>query len=236
MRENSSSPAIMKMTLRMVRNLPYPRALRLAAWKSPLMASRNPLGLARGDPGEDAVEMSADHCGDFFHLLDLRAQHVAAPAVEQEACNVWLLAGEDLAQVLAVLPGACGARGGHLGEQPIELRALCHGERGAILQQHPALALEARVELLLDAAHLVDGFRGMGDDVELVEGDLGIGPVFHITWAHRGPRSIPCRRKPTVSLYLPSRELQGRALVSGLNAAVGRCGPSHLSTPRDPGK
>ena len=43
MREKSSLPAIMKMTMRMVRNRPYPRALRLAAWKSPLMASRNPL-------------------------------------------------------------------------------------------------------------------------------------------------------------------------------------------------
>jgi alkyl hydroperoxide reductase subunit F len=42
MREKSSLPAIMKMTMRMVRNRPYPRALRLAAWKSPLMASRNP--------------------------------------------------------------------------------------------------------------------------------------------------------------------------------------------------
>ena len=152
------------------------------------MASRNPLGLARGDPGEDAVEMSADHCGDFFHLLDLRAQHVAAPAVEQEACNVWLLAGEDLAQVLAVLPGACGAGRGHLCEQPIALRALCGGERGAILQQPPALAPEARVELLLDAAHLVDGFRGMGDDVERVEGDLGIGQMLADSAnAGRGP-------------------------------------------------
>ena len=88
---------------------------------------------------------------------------------------MWLLAGEDLAQVLAVLPGACGAGRGHLGEQPIALRELCGGERGAILQQPPALAPEARVELLLDAAHLVDGLGSMGDDVERVEGDLGIG-------------------------------------------------------------
>ena len=43
MLENSSLPAIMKMTMRIVRKRPYPRALRLAAWKSPLMASRNPL-------------------------------------------------------------------------------------------------------------------------------------------------------------------------------------------------
>lgn len=32
-----------KMTVRMVRNRPYPRALRLAAWNSRLMVSRKPL-------------------------------------------------------------------------------------------------------------------------------------------------------------------------------------------------
>ena len=43
MLENSSLPAIMKMTMRIVRKRPYPRAFRLAAWKSPLMASGIPL-------------------------------------------------------------------------------------------------------------------------------------------------------------------------------------------------
>ena len=91
---------------------------------------------------------------------------------------MWLLAGEELAQILAVLPGACGAGRGHLGEQLIELRALCGAERGAILQQHPALALEARVELLLDAAHLVDGFRAAG-----VLGEAQVAARFAGQWA-----------------------------------------------------
>ena len=43
MLEKSSLPSIMKMTVRMVLKRPYPRALRLAAWKSPLIASRKPL-------------------------------------------------------------------------------------------------------------------------------------------------------------------------------------------------
>ena len=136
------------------------------------------VGLARGVPGEDAFEMSADHVGDFFRRLDLRAHDGAAPVVEQEACTLWLLAGSDLPQVLSVLLGACGAGGGHLGEQSSELMALCGGECGAILQQHPALALEVRVEFVLDAAHLVDGLGGMDDDVEFVEGDRGIGQML----------------------------------------------------------
>ena len=119
--------------------------LALGRLDEPMDGLQEPVGLARSDPGEDAVEMSADHVGDFFHRLDLRAQHVTAPAVEQKACNVWLLAGEDLAQVLTVLPGACGARGGHLGEQPLEHSPLCDDELGPVLQQHPALALAIRL-------------------------------------------------------------------------------------------
>ena len=42
--------------------------------------------------------MIADHLGDFLHRLDFQAQHVAAPAIEQEAYNIRLPAGEDLAQ------------------------------------------------------------------------------------------------------------------------------------------
>ena len=142
------------------------------------MASRKPLVWREvGHPGEDALEMSTDHLGDFLHRLDLRAQHVAAPAIAQQACNLRLLAGEDLAQFLAILPGACGAGGIHLGEQPIELSALRGSEGGAILQQYPALAREARVELLLDATHLVDRFRGIGYGVEPIEGDLGMGQM-----------------------------------------------------------
>ena len=153
-------------------------SLALGRPEEPIDGLEEPVGVARGDPGEDAVEMSADHLGDFPYRLDFRAQHVAAPAVEQQGCTVWLLAGEDLAQLFTGLPGACGAGRGHLGEQPIELRARRDGERGAILQQHPALAVEARVELLFDAAHLVDRFRGPGDDVERVEGDLGMGQML----------------------------------------------------------
>jgi len=69
----------------------------------------------------------------------------------------------------------CGV---HPGERLIDLSALRGGEEGAIPQQHPALALETWVELLVDATHRVDRFRGMGNDVELIEGDLGMGQML----------------------------------------------------------
>lgn len=89
--------------------------------------------LLRRNPGADAFEMSADHFVDFLHRIGLRAQHIAAPPVEQQARNVWLLGGKVLAGFLAVLPSTCSVGRGHLGGRPIELRALCVGERGAIL-------------------------------------------------------------------------------------------------------
>ncbi len=133
---------------------------------------------------------------------------------------MWLLAGEELAQILAVLPGACGAGRGHLGEQLIELRALCGAERGAILQQHPALALEARVELLLDAAHLVDGLRGMGDDVELVEGDLGIGQMLADS-ADEGRGHVDTDRLDLGGLAVMSAQVRLECLDGGRILALG---------------
>jgi hypothetical protein len=43
MAENLRLPATRKITVRIVLNVPYPLARRLAAWNSPLMASRKPL-------------------------------------------------------------------------------------------------------------------------------------------------------------------------------------------------
>lgn len=125
----------MNMTVRMVLKRVYPRALRLAAWKRPLIASRK---LAGVDPGEDALEMIADHLGNLFHRLDLRAQYIAPQAIEEPTHDVRLLAGESVPQLLAIMPGTRGARSGHVREQPVELGALRGGELAAVLQQHPA--------------------------------------------------------------------------------------------------
>ena len=152
-----------------------PAGLALGGLEQAVDGLEEAVGLPGSHPGEDALEMTADHLGDLFHGLDLRAQHVAAPAIEQQVHDVRLLAGEDVAQLLPVVPGARGARGGHSSEESVELGVLRGGELAAILQQHPAQPLEARVELLFDPAHLVDRLGGVGDHVELVEGDLGVG-------------------------------------------------------------
>jgi len=57
---------------------------------------------------------------------------------------------------------------------PVELGALGSGGLDRILQQYPALSHQAGAEFLLESAHPVDRLGGMGDHVELVEGDLEV--------------------------------------------------------------
>ena len=40
------------------------------------------VSLPRSHPGEDALEISADHLSDLLHRLELRGQYVTTPAVE----------------------------------------------------------------------------------------------------------------------------------------------------------
>ena len=46
------------------------------------------VGLARSGPGDDAVEMGADHGGDLLHGLDLGAHDVGAPPSQHGGNNV----------------------------------------------------------------------------------------------------------------------------------------------------
>ncbi len=85
-----------------------PEGLALGSMEEPVDGLEEALCLARGDAREDALATSADHLGKFLHRRDLRARHVAAPAVEQEACTVRLRACEGLAQFRAVLPAEWG--------------------------------------------------------------------------------------------------------------------------------
>src|SRR5665213_3369524 len=91
------------------------------------------VGLSGADPSQHALEMVEDHGGDVFHRLDLRTAHVRAPLLEQCPHDMGLLASEDLAQLLAVLPGSCRALGGHLGQQCVELASLCPSNSPAVL-------------------------------------------------------------------------------------------------------
>ena len=115
------------------------------------------VGLSGLSPGDDTVEMIEDHLGDLLHRLDLGAHHVGAPALEHGGHDVDLLAIEDLAQLLAVEPGARGALGGDLGDEGVEIGPLAFGQALAVLEQRPAQALEAGIGFLLDAAGLIDG-------------------------------------------------------------------------------
>ena len=68
--------------------------------------------------------------------------------------------------------------GRDLGGEGVEIGPLAFGQTLAILEQHPAQALEAGIGFLFEAAGFIDGGRGMSDDVELVEGDTGIGQML----------------------------------------------------------
>src|SRR5215467_13564294 len=63
------------------------------------------VGLPSLRPGDDAVEVLADHPGNLLHRLDFGAQDVGAPLLEHGADDVALLAVEDVAQMLAIEPG-----------------------------------------------------------------------------------------------------------------------------------
>ena len=70
--------------------------------------------------------------------------------------DVRLLASEDLPQLLPVQPGARRANcWSSVCQERIELAALRSTEPACVFQQRPAQPLEARIELLLPAAHLV---------------------------------------------------------------------------------
>src|SRR5437763_10950756 len=82
------------------------------------------------------------------------------------------------AQMLTIEPNPRRALGGSLGDQGVEIGATFVGEAIAILEQGPAQPFEAGVGALFEPPHLVDGVGGMGHDVELVEGDAGIGQML----------------------------------------------------------
>ena len=50
------------------------------------------VGLTSLGPGDDAVEVSADHAGDVLHRRDLGAQDIGAPLLEHGGDDVDLLA------------------------------------------------------------------------------------------------------------------------------------------------
>src|SRR5215471_8003690 len=128
-------------------------------------------------PGDNAVEVPADHSGDVLHWRNAGAHDIGAPLLEHGGDDTDLLAIEDCAQMLAIKPGAGGAFAGGLGDQGIKVSAAGSGQAVAVLEQRPAQPLEARIGSLFEPPGPVEGGGGMGDDVELVEGDAGVWQV-----------------------------------------------------------
>ena len=69
------------------------------------------IGLTGLGPGNDAVEVPADHAGNLLHRRHLGAEHIGTPPFEHGGNDVDLLAIEDGAQSFAVEPGAGGPFG-----------------------------------------------------------------------------------------------------------------------------
>lgn len=135
------------------------------------------VGLACLGPSDDAIEMLADHGGDVLHGIDLGAHDVGAPLSEHCGYDVDLLAVEDVAQLFAIEPCARGALGGELRDQLVEVGRLVAGELAAVLEQRPTQPFERGIGPLLPAPHLVYSLAGVSDDMELVEGDPGVGQL-----------------------------------------------------------
>jgi hypothetical protein len=142
----------------------------------------------RSGPGDDAVEMGADHGGNLLHGSHLGAHDVGAPLSQHGGNDVELPAVEDIAQLFAIESGAGGALGGELDDEAIEVAGLVGGEFAFVLEQGPAQTFERWIGPLLDAPHLVHGLARMSDHMELVEGDRGLGQMvsdaFDEGWRH----------------------------------------------------
>ena len=135
------------------------------------------VGLTSLGPGDDAVEVSADHAGDVLHRRDLGAQDIGAPVLEHGGDDVDLLAVEDGAQAFAVEPGAGGAFGGGVADQGIEVGARFGRQPLTVLEQCPAQTFEAGIAALFKPPGLIEGGRGVGDDMEFIKGDARLGQV-----------------------------------------------------------
>ena len=204
----SSLPAIRKMTVRMVDMPSEASGAALGGLEQAIESLQEAIGLPGLRPGHDAFQVVAHEVGDLLHRLDLGAHDAGAPMLKHGAHDVDLLALEDLAQLLLVDPGAGGAHRGHPGDQSVEVGRGLRRQAGAILEQRPAHAFEGAVGALLDATHLVHGGAGMPDDVELVEGDAGVGQLLAATLDERR-RHVDAHRA----------DLLGRTAAAGQLAA-----------------
>ena len=113
-------------------------------------------GLSGLGPGDNAVEVLADHPGDLLHWRDARTHDIGAPLPEHGGDDIDLLAVEDGAQMFAIDPGAGGAFAGGLGDQGVKVGPVGGGQAVAVLKQRPAQSLKTGIGALFETPGLVE--------------------------------------------------------------------------------
>lgn len=131
------------------------------------------VGLPSLRPGDDTVEVIADHLGNLLHGFDFGAHDMGTPLRQQGRKDIDLFARENLTQLFTVQPGSRSTLGCDMSDQRIQIGGLTDRQPAPVLEQRPTHPFQIGIGLLLGTAHLVHRSRGMGDDVEFVDANSG---------------------------------------------------------------
>jgi len=107
------------------------------------------VGLPGTRPGDDAVEVLADHPGHLLHGFDLGTHDICAPLPEHSGDHIDLLAFQNFPQLFTVQPGPRRAPAGQFCQQGIDFGPVRRGQAVVVPQQLPAQPLEVRCTVLL---------------------------------------------------------------------------------------
>jgi len=171
------------------------------------------IGLSGLSPSHDAVEVVADHFGDLFHGFDFGTHDIGTPLLQHGRNDIDLFAFENVPQLLFIKPRTGGALGCYLGDQHVQVSALCGGQFFSAFEQWPAQPFNSRVGLLFGSAHLFDGGRGMCDDMEFVERNAGVGQVVADTF-DKGWRHVDAGRSDVVHIAAMGGQVFGKRFDS----------------------
>ena len=112
--------------------------------------------------------------------------------------------------MFAIEPSAGGAFGGGLADQGIEVGARFGRQPLAVLEQCPTQSFEAGIASLFKPPGLIEGSRGVGDDMEFVEGDARPGQVVGDT-PDKGRRHIDAHCGDLLGLRFVSGQVLSKA-------------------------
>jgi len=130
-----------------------------------------------GKPAEDSVWMAADGFGDVDDGLDAAVCGPEIPSFEV-VFSVFRRLGIEILEDQPNLVGAGGFQMAASKVEGLELLFLTGREVVGVLEPDIAGAGEFRMELTFQAPDLIDGFVDEADDVELVEGEGGVGQMI----------------------------------------------------------